>query len=61
MLSAMRRPHSAPDDQLGANLVEYVLLILLILLVAMVAIRAFNDNLSTQFSTITSNLQDVMN
>jgi Flp pilus assembly pilin Flp len=40
----------------GAHLVEYGLLVGLIAIVAMIAVKLFGQGLSSQFSTITSNV-----
>jgi pilus assembly protein Flp/PilA len=42
--------------QKGASLVEYALLVALIAIVAIVAVRSVGNNVSTQFSSINSNL-----
>ena len=44
------------DSERGAGMVEYGLLLALIAIIAMVAVKAFGDGVSTQFSTITSNV-----
>jgi Flp pilus assembly pilin Flp len=40
----------------GAALVEYALLLVLIAVAALIAVKAFGQGVSTQFSTITSNV-----
>jgi pilus assembly protein Flp/PilA len=42
--------------QKGASLVEYALLVALIAIVAIVAVRSVGNSVSTQFSSINSNL-----
>ncbi|MGH8874731.1 MAG: Flp family type IVb pilin [Acidimicrobiia bacterium] len=44
------------DDQHGAALVEWALLVLLVAIVAMVAVRVAGDSLSGTYSTIASSL-----
>jgi pilus assembly protein Flp/PilA len=41
-------------SELGANLVEYGLLVALIAVAAMIAVQLFGQGVSSQFSTITS-------
>ena len=42
------------NDETGASMVEYGLLLALIAIIAMVAVQAFGVGVSTQFSSITS-------
>ena len=47
---------SPKDDrqEIGANMVEYVLLLLLVLVGALIAVRAFSVSVSDKFSEIVS-------
>jgi len=44
------------DDETGASLVEYALLVALIAIVALVAVAAFGGELSTEYSEIADSL-----
>jgi pilus assembly protein Flp/PilA len=44
------------DDQRGASLVEYSLLVALIAVVALIAIAAFGGSLSSEYSEIANSL-----
>lgn len=46
----------AADDERGAGMVEYALLVFLIAVVALVAVKSFGLGVSSQFSTIVSNV-----
>ena len=48
--------HRVSDDQDGASLVEYALLIALIAAVAFIAVTAFGGSLSTKYSEISTSL-----
>lgn len=48
--------HRMGDDQTGASLVEYALLVSLIALVAFAAVAAFGGALSTEYSGIADSL-----
>ena len=45
------------NDERGASMVEYGLLLALIAVIAIVAVRALGTSVSTKFSTVDSNLQ----
>ncbi|HKN92404.1 MAG TPA: Flp family type IVb pilin, partial [Acidimicrobiia bacterium] len=42
------------NDETGASMVEYGLLLALIAIIAMVAVKAFGSGVSSQFSSISS-------
>ena len=44
------------NDETGASMVEYGLLLALIAIVAMVAVKAFGSSVSSQFSSISSSI-----
>jgi pilus assembly protein Flp/PilA len=44
------------DDERGASMVEYGLLLALIAVVALVAVKALGDNVSTRFSSTSASL-----
>jgi pilus assembly protein Flp/PilA len=44
------------DDEKGASMVEYALLVVLIAIIAIVAIRLAGNNVSSTFSNIGNNL-----
>ncbi len=44
------------NDEEGANLVEYVLLVMLIAVVAVVAVTAVGETLSSNYDNVSSNL-----
>ena len=48
--------HRTADDQTGASLVEYALLVSLIALVAFAAVAAFGGALSTEYSGIADSM-----
>lgn len=48
---------SRSNDETGASMVEYALLVVLIAIVALLAISAAGDEVSSTFSEITSGLQ----
>ena len=45
------------NDERGASMVEYGLLLALIAVIAIVAVRALGGSVSTKFSSVNSNLQ----
>ena len=47
----------AGQNQRGANLVEYILLIAFIAIIVIVAVKVLGRTVSTQYSTADSNLQ----
>ena len=47
-------PHKSKE--LGASLVEYALLVALIAIIALVGVRTLGQNVSTQFSNISSQI-----
>ncbi len=48
--------HSLVDDDAGASLVEYALLVSLIAIVAVVAVAAFGGELSSEYSGIANSM-----
>lgn len=48
--------HGAADDEQGASLVEYALLVALIAVVALVAVATFGTELSNEYSDIVDSL-----
>ena len=46
----------AKDEEKGASMVEYALLVVLIAIIAIVAVSIAGDNVSTAFSNIASGL-----
>ncbi len=53
----MQRLHRGHDDERGASLVEYALLVALIAVVCIVAVSILGSNASNKFSTIGSAIQ----
>jgi Flp pilus assembly pilin Flp len=51
------RFHLGENDERGANLVEYILLIAFIAIIVIVAVKVLGGTVSNQFSTTDSNLQ----
>jgi Flp pilus assembly pilin Flp len=51
------RSHRAGQNELGANLVEYILLIAFIAIIVIVAVKVLGRTVSTQFSSADSSLQ----
>jgi Flp pilus assembly pilin Flp len=50
------RWQAAGNDQRGANLVEYILLIAFIAIIVIVAVKVLGRTISTKFSSANSNL-----
>ncbi len=48
--------HGLADDEQGASLVEYALLVALIAIVAVVAVAAFGGSLSSEYSDIADSM-----
>ncbi len=48
--------HSLQEDESGASLVEYALLVALIAIVAVVAVAAFGGSLSSEYSDIADSM-----
>ena len=56
LLLARLQDRFATAGERGANMVEYGLLLALIAIVALVAVRAFGSGVSSQFSSIASQI-----
>ena len=56
MVKVLQRIKSGPQDENGASMVEYALLVVLIAIIAIVAVQIAGENVSTVFSSVAQSL-----